>query len=693
MRTGAWQDANGTHLGVLSRQAQSLQACLIEPDTRRILHEVALRRDGDYWSASGLDWPAGSAYGFRLGVAHHGALAPCLLDPMARWVNLDRPDRPLAVLVEELPPARRGIHDRPAAERADPGATMRLLYELHPRGFSQLQTRIPEALRGSIEALAHPWSLEYFLKLGVTTLCLMPISAHVSEPRLLRLGLSNYWGYNVLAWSAPHPGYLAAGREGALGARGNPSGGRWKAARLALRETIAALHAAGLEVVLDVVYNHSAELDAAGPTYHLRALDAALHYRHDARGGLQNWSGCGNTLNFAEPGVCAWVLQSLRHWVLDYGVDGFRFDLATTASRNCADGGMDPLAASYFWSCLSADPVLAQSLVIAEPWDLGPQGYRLGGFPAQVLEWNDRYRDEVRGFWIREDAPLGRLADRLAGSSAIFAGGKNSALASVNYLASHDGFTVHDALSYARKHNAANGEDNRDGHDDPCVHNHGHEGLDAPPEVVRLRRSKHRALLACLFASLGTPMLQAGDEWGRSQRGNNNAYCQDNDLSWLRWDECDEALLAFARTLMRARKRLQAHLAAHWWREPAEDALCPAQHRSSEARWLHPAGRPLRSGDWEDPSLRALTLHLCQSDRRAEHALLVINGHAGAVEFVLPKGHWVTVFDSAATPLGARVARPGYSVVCAVGPGADRALGPGADRALGPGADRADGAG
>jgi len=675
MRTGAWQDAKGTHLGVLSRQAQSLQACLIEPETRRILHEVELQREGDYWSASAIDWPAGSTYGFRVGAAHPGELTPCLLDPMARWVNLDRPDRPLAVLVEELAPARRRLDDRPAAERSNPLERMRLLYELHPRGFSQLQTRIPEALRGSIEALAHPWSIEYFQKLGVTTLCLMPISAHVDEPRLLRLGLSNYWGYNVLAWSAPHQDYLAACREVASGGRGSASGTRWRAARLALRETIAALHAAGLEVVLDVVYNHSAELDAAGPTYHLRALDAALHYRFGAHGGLQNWSGCGNTLNFAEPGVCAWVLQSLRHWVLDYGVDGFRFDLATTVSRNRADGGIDPLEASYFWRCLAADPVLAQSVVIAEPWDLGPQGYRLGGFPAQVLEWNDRYRDEMRGFWIREDAPLGRLADRLAGSSAIFAGSKSAAAASVNYLASHDGFTLHDALSYSRKHNASNGEDNRDGHDDPCAHNHGHEGPDAPPEVLSLRRRKHQALLACLFVSLGTPMLQAGDEWGRSQRGNNNAYCQDNELSWLRWDECDEALLAFARTLMQARKRLQAHLGAHWWREPAEDPRCAVQHPSSEARWLHPRGYPLRADDWESNSLRALSLQLRRNDHEDARALLLINGQAGAVEFVLPTGQWVTVFDSAATPLGARVVRPGYSVVCAVETGADHSGG------------------
>jgi len=702
MRSGAWQEADGTHLRVLSRHAEELRACLLDADGHRILHEVPLRREGDYWSAQGLPWPAGSVYAFRvvgpekdgsqmLAGKGHCQAPPgdgrCLLDPMARWILPAGPRGPLAVLVEECAPASRLIDLQPDRLRARSAPKLRLLYELHPKGFSQLQSAIAPPLRGCIEALADRWSIDYFHRLGVTTLCLMPISAHTDEPRLTRLGLSNYWGYNVLAWSAPHPAYLAACRKAAPGSA-------WQAGRKALRDTVAALHAAGLEVVLDVVYNHSAELDAEGPTFHLRALDPTLHYRMDAHGTLCNWSGCGNTLDFSQPQVCEWVLQSLRHWVQDYGVDGFRFDLAATASRNRADGGIAAQEKGYFWSRVAADPVLGDCLLIAEPWDLGPQGYLLGQFPAQVLEWNDRYRDEMRGFWIREELPPGRLADRLAGSSGIFAGQKTSSVASVNYLASHDGFTLRDALSYARRHNEANGENNRDGHHDNHSCNHGHEGLEAPDPVRHLRQTKHKALLACLFTSLGTPMLQAGDEWGRSQRGNNNAYCQDNPISWLRWEECDPALLAFARTLMPARQRLRGMLGGAWW-QAHRPANLPEEGAS--AQWLHPQGHALQPAEWEDPAQRALVLHLQAPDLRALHpqahpgvgardaadtaslgqtacsALILINAHPHSVSFVLPQGSWRVVFASAAEPgspagelLHAQAVLPGYSVSCAV---------------------------
>lgn len=692
MRIGAWCDAEGTHLRVWSRWAKAIHACRVDPDTCRIIDERPLRPEGQIWCARSLDWPAGSAYRLRLEREVDGAMrSTWILDPMARWVDLTQPEQPLALLVDEVPAAGRLGAEWPSQATPGEQPRMRLLYELHPRGFTQLQTAIPEGLRGSIEALAHPWSIDYFLRLGVTTLCLMPISAHVDEPRLRRLGLSNYWGYNVVAWSAPHPAYLATCRN----AKAQEC---WQEARQALRSSIATLHAAGLEVVLDVVYNHSAELDAEGPVFHLRELDPSLHYRIDARGELQNWSGCGNTLNFASPHVGDWVLQSLRDWVLDYGIDGFRFDLAATVSRNCPDGSIAPRDQGYFWNRLAIDPVLQNCLLIAEPWDLGPQGYQIGAFPAQVLEWNDRYRDELRRFWICEDAPIGRLADRLAGSSAIFATTKLAPAASVNYLASHDGFTLRDALSYNHKHNTANGEANRDGHDQNHSHNHGYEGGDAPAEVLAIRRSKHKALLACLLMSLGTPMLQAGDEWGRSQHGNNNAYCQDNALSWLRWEECDAELLAFSRALMPARRRCQHLLNTHWWLSGEEaEGLGPVHHDRVQAAWLHPEGRAMQPADWDQPSVRALMLHLqpCIASRvndqeqalegpervqmlreasaqSAPPALVLINAHPWELNFRLPSGEWKLLADRPGTRARGELLLPGYSVECAVGNPGDR---------------------
>ena len=549
MRLGATPIAGGTRFAVRS-SADRVTLCLFDGDVER---HVAMTRDGDIWSTT-VATGAGQRYAYR---ASHDP-AKLLVDPYA--VELDRafvqdprlaePGVDTATLVPRaiVPPP-----DTPVALLPPLFAPGGLIYEINVRGFTMLHPAVPEAQRGTIAALAHPAIIAHLRKLRVAAVELMPIVAWIDERHLPPLGLSNAWGYNPVVPMALDP-RLAPGGVAEL------------------RETVTALRAAGIGVILDLVFNHSGESDAQGPTLSMRGLDAALYYAHAPDGTLINDSGTGNTLDCSRVEVRALILDSLRHFA-QLGVDGFRFDLAPILARG---PGFDPQAPIF--AEIAVDPVLATRVMIAEPWDIGPGGYQLGAFPADWLEWNDRYRDDVRRFW-RGDGEAGTLATRLAGSSDVFGTGFSR---SVNFVAAHDGFTLADTVAYEHRHNHANGEENRDGHGDNHSWNCGVEGATDDAAILAMRDRYRRALLATLFASTGTIMLAAGDEFGRTQRGNNNAYAQDNAIGWVDWENCDRALEDYVADL--ATRRVAAAIGVAF----------PVQ-----AEWLTLEGGAMTSGDWE----------------------------------------------------------------------------------------------
>lgn len=578
IRLGAAPGRKATRFAVWSGAADAIELCLFDAtgaETRHPLQrgpdnvfaaEIAgigpgarygLRADGPYDPASGL-WfdpakllvdPAALildrpfAYDPRLGAPREAGIDTAPLMPKAVVTALPRPVAP-------RPPLFR------------PGA---LVYELGVRGFTMLHPDIPEEQRGTVAALAHPAILAHLKSLGVGAVELMPITAWIDERHLPPLGLCNSWGYNPVALMALDPRLCPGGLA-------------------ELRSTVAALRRAGIGVILDLVFNHTGESDIFGPTLSMRGLDARAYFRHAADGTLINDTGCGNTLDCDHPATRRLVLDTLRHFVSQAGVDGFRFDLAPILGRGPT--GFDPNAALL--AAMRADPLLADRVLIAEPWDIGPGGYQLGQFPASFLEWNDRYRDRVRRFWRGDGGMLGDFVTALAGSSDSFA---PPATRSVNFIAAHDGFSLADLVAYAHKHNAANGEDNRDGHNENLSWNNGAEGSSDDPAILAARARDLRALLATLFASRGTIMLTAGDEFGRSQSGNNNAYAQDNPITWLDWSGRDAALAAFTEELAALRRAGPA------LSDPA--FLTGGPPEGPDVRWLAPSGADLGPQDWQ----------------------------------------------------------------------------------------------
>lgn len=564
VRQGAHVEGLHTHFAVRSPRAQAVDLCLLAGDTEQ---RVAMHRQGDLWCATLEGDLAGARYGYRAA----GEWAPerglwfdhakLLVDPYA--VELDRRfayDPRLSHYGEDtaaLVPRAIVPGQMPRPPHAAPRFTLGgLIYELNVRGFTLLHPDVPQDLRGTVAALAHPAIIAHLKKLSVSAVELMPITAWCDERHLPPLGLRNFWGYNPVTMMALDPGLCPGGVA-------------------ELRETVAALHEHGIGVILDLVFNHTGETDALGPILSLRGLDDAA-YAHDEDGGLINHTGCGNMLDFANPHVRALTVATLRHFVEHCGVDGFRFDLAPVMARGPAFSPDAPIFAE-----IMAEPSLADRVMIAEPWDVGPGGYQLGRFPANWLEWNDRYRDDVRRFWKGEGS-IAELATRLAGSADIFG---EQACRSINFLAAHDGFTLADLLSYETRHNFANGENNRDGHGDNHSWNNGVEGPSDDPAVLALRREDARALIATLFASTGTIMLTAGDEFGRTQAGNNNAYCQDSPIGWVGWDRRDDALEAYVAALS-------------VWR--AERLARFAQFPLG-GTWLNAQGHAMTAGDWQTP--------------------------------------------------------------------------------------------
>jgi isoamylase len=508
-----------------------------------------------------------------------------------------------------------------------------VVYELHVKGFTRLHPGIPEPLRGTYAGLAHPAAIEHLVRLGVTSVELLPVHECVPEGFLHERGLTNYWGYNTLGFFAPDQRYAAAKAPGAVVRE--------------FKEMVRALHQAGLEVILDVVYNHSCEGNHLGPTLSFRGLDNPTYYwlEQGNAARYRDFTGCGNSLAANNPVVVKLIMDSLRSWVTELHVDGFRFDLATTLARNHDDGSWDPRA--DFFIALQQDPVLSRVKLIAEPWDVGAGGYRVGNFPVAFAEWNDRYRQTVRRFWRGDPGQLADLGYRLAGSSDLFKVSGRRPTASINYVACHDGFTLADLVSYSRKHNEANREENRDGANENHAHHWGAEGPTADEGLQALRDRMARNFLATLFLSVGTPMLLAGDELGRSQRGNNNAYCQDNELSWLDWklDARQEALLEFTRACIALRQSQPVLQRRNFFLGATlEDS------RFRDLVWFHPSGRELQHADWENPELRCVGMFLGgdaiatrgpKGQRVQGDTLLVyLNAMPEAVEVALPPNDW-----------------------------------------------------
>ena len=628
---GASVDALGVNFAVFSAHATAMELCLYSDDGSTEMARLPLpARSGDVWHGHVRGAAAGLVYGLRA----HGPWLPqhghrfnprkLLLDPYARetvgaleWSQaLLDPDADNGATALKA----RVVHDRFDWQGDAPPATPwedSVIYELHVRGFSKRHPGVPEAHRGTYAGLASDAALSHLQRLGITAVSLLPVHHFIDEERLARMGLRNHWGYNSLGFFCPEPRYANESSDG-------------RAVRDEFRQMVRRLHAAGIEVILDVVYNHTAETDEFGPTLSWRGLDNASYYRlvHGHEQHYVNDTGCGNTLDLSHPRVLQMVADSLRYWVQEMHVDGFRFDLATVLGRT--RHGFERHAA--FFACLAQDPVLASVKLIAEPWDIGPGGYQLGHFPPGWVEWNDRYRDTMRAWWLGADCTRGEFARRLCASSDLFDKRGRAPSASLNYIVSHDGFTLRDLVSYDLRHNQANGEDNRDGHGHNLSWNCGVEGPTDDPRVLALRARLQRALLATLLLSQGTPMLAAGDELSRSQGGNNNPYCQDNATTWIDWSVADDALTDFCARLIALRHHLQ----------PLPDVW----QGETNLRWQLPDGHPPGHADWNDHAQRGIGVRIDRPGRSSQPLLLLFNPGDHERMFRLPPGNWQTLLDS-----------------------------------------------
>jgi isoamylase len=629
---GATWNQQGVNFALFSRNATRVEVCLFDAASGAETARYDLTaRTGDVWH--GLISARRAALGTPYGFCVHGpddpqnghrfdATVP-LIDPYARSLSTSLPLR--ARVVDSH------FHwdgDRP------PTVPWRdsVIYELHVKGFTRLHPAVPEKWRGTYLGLSVAPVIEHLKSIGVTAVELLPCQSFVSERFLRDRHLTNYWGYNPVAWFSPANEYAVSD------------------AVLEFKTMVKALHAAGIEVILDVVFNHTAEGNESGPLLSLRGIDNSAYYR--LRPGnlssYENFSGCGNTLNCEEPPVRALIIDCLKYWVEEMHVDGFRFDLATVLGREA--GGFNPSAAIF--KALRAEPALAYVKLIAEPWDVGPGGYQLGQFPLGWSEWNDRYRDCLRAFWRGDAGKVGELAERLAGSSDVFRHNGRKPTAGVNFVTAHDGMTLNDLVTYNERHNEANLENNADGHSNELSWNCGAEGPTGDPAIQALRNRQMRNFLASLFLSQGVPMLQAGDEFGRTQLGNNNAYCQDNEISWVDWRlrGPNHDLLGFVQLLARLRR---THIELR--RETFLKGSA-SRARAKDVTWLNVRGTEMKQSDWQDSQLRALGMWFGAQAGSADHLLLLVNSAAAEQSFQLPSppadGPWICLFDTAAPGVG-----------------------------------------
>ncbi len=652
---GATWDGEGVNFALFSEHAERVELCLYDVELRQPETRVRMReRTHQVWHCYLPEARPGLRYGYRV----HGPYAPeqghrfnpnkLLLDPYAKsirgelkWSNqhfgyrigspradlsFDRRNNAAQMLrCEVIDPAFSWGDDRPP--RTPWSDTV--IYEVHVKGFTRSHPDIAEHLRGTYAGLASQPAIDHLRRLGVTAVELMPIHAFVDDRHLVERGLRNYWGYNTIGFFAPETRYASTGHLNEV------------------KTMVRRLHSYGIEVILDVVYNHTAEGNQLGPTLSFRGIDNAAYYRlspQDAR-YYTDYTGCGNTLNMMHPRVLQLIMDSLRYWVTEMHVDGFRFDLAAALARELHD--VDRLGA--FFDIIHQDPLLSQVKLIAEPWDLGEGGYQVGNFPVGWTEWNGRYRDSVRRYWKSDDGTLGDFAYRLTGSADLYETNGRLPSASVNFVTAHDGFTLHDLVSYNDKHNEANLDENRDGESHNNSWNCGAEGPTEDPEVNALRARQKRNFLASLILSQGVPMLLAGDELGRTQQGNNNTYCQDNELSWIDWANADDGLITFTAEVLRVRREHPTFRRRRYFQGKSL--------RGQDLQWLTPDGVEMSPENWSDPFARCVGAQFHaggfeESGPRGEPItdadfLLLLNAHYESIEFKLPENtRWRALIDT-----------------------------------------------
>ena len=661
---GATWDGEGVNFALFSEHAEGVELCLFDSRGRRELQRIPLREQTDQvWHCYLPEARPGQLYGYRV----YGPYQPqhghrfnpqkLLLDPYAKaivgslaWSDAHFGYRIGSQRADLSQDRRNNASGMPKCQVIDPAFSWgddrnprtpwhdTIIYELHVRGFTKLHPEVPPQYRGTYAGLSTTPVIEYLQRLGVTAVELMPVHWFLNDRHLVEKDLRNYWGYNSIGYFAPHQDYassLQADRE--------------------FKTMVKALHSAGIEVILDVVYNHTAEGSHLGPTLSFRGIDNAAYYRlvHDDPRYYMDYTGCGNTLNMLHPRVLQMIMDSLRYWITEMHVDGFRFDLAAALARELHE--VDRLGA--FFDIIHQDPVISQVKLIAEPWDLGEGGYQVGRFPVGWTEWNGKYRDVIRDYWKGEGGLIGELAFRVAGSSDLYEHSGRRPYASVNFVTAHDGFTLRDLVSYNEKHNEANKDDNRDGENHNRSWNCGAEGPTDDAEIRALRLRQTRNLLASLLLSQGVPMMLSGDEFGHSQQGNNNAYCQDNELTWLSWEFGEEEglLLEFVRDLIRLRQQHRVFRRRKFFQNRAI--------RGETVRdivWLDPAGTQMSDEQWRDGFARSLAVFLSGRglDERDERGrtivdtdfLVLVNAHYETVEFKLPPqpedARWVLRMDT-----------------------------------------------
>ena len=604
-----------TNFALFSAAASSVEFCLFDGDKETRFPMV---RTKNVWHLAVAGVEVRTEYGFRIH-GEHANPNKLMLDPYAKAMN-GKPDltteenrswflmndhrdnahiAPRAVIIsEDFDWENDSAPNTPWAET--------IVYELHVKGFSQLNEKIPAALRGTYAGLSHPINLAYLKELGVTAVELLPVNFHINEPHLQARGLQNYWGYNPLAMFAVEPKYAATN---------NPLA--------EFKAMVKAFHKAGIEVILDVVFNHSAESEQTYPTFCQRGIDDQTYYWRNDQGRYINWTGCGNMLNLSSDVGRKWVVDCLRYWAEQCHVDGFRFDLASVLGRDTPDFNVQ----AQLFTDIKNEPSLQNIKLIAEPWDIGHYGYQVGNFPNYFAEWNDRFRDDLCRFWLWKSGEIGAFAERFAGSSDLFKKNDRLPHTTLNFITAHDGFVMQDLVSYNQKHNEANGEENRDGRNENYSYNHGVEGstecLSEPQKsaVENNRTFAQSGLLMSLLLANGTPMLLAGDEFGNTQYGNNNAYCQDNEITWLKWANFNKELFELTKQTIAARKQIGSLNRNQWW-------------SGDNVQWLNIHSNQMTVDDWQNQQTKALQVVL------DKHCLLLINAKAEGQLFQLPDGKW-----------------------------------------------------
>ncbi|GAB3196937.1 glycogen operon protein [Pontibacter aydingkolensis] len=663
---GATWDGEGVNFALYADNATGVELCLFssaEDETESLKIKMA-ERTHQVWHAYLPDLKPGQLYGYRV----HGPYEPenghrfnphkLLLDPYAKAISatidwhdslfgyeVGHPDEDLSMSTTDSAPfIPKSVVVDPSFDWGGdkPPKTpyhRSIIYEAHVKGFTKMHPGIPQELRGTYAALAHPETIKYLKDLGVTAVELLPVHHFISDRHLVEKGLSNYWGYNSIGYFAPDVRYSGSGMLGEQVAE--------------FKNMVKALHKAGIEVILDVVYNHTAEGNHMGPTISFRGIDNASYYRlvEEEKRYYMDYTGTGNTLNAMMPSVLRLIMDSLRYWITEMHVDGFRFDLASALARELHE--VDQLGS--FFDIIHQDPVISQVKLIAEPWDVGEGGYQVGNFPPGWAEWNGKYRDCVRDYWRGEHSMLGEFAERFTGSSDLYRDESRNPTASINFVTAHDGFTLHDLVSYNEKHNEENGEDNNDGESHNRSWNCGEEGPTDNDSTIALRNRQKRNFLTTLFLSQGVPMLVAGDELSRTQQGNNNAYCQDNEISWLNWQEADKDLLEFTQKLIKLRRNHPVFCRRRWFQgQPIKGA------GAEDIAWFLPNGNEMTEENWNHDYAKSLAVFLNghglhsvgpKGERIVDDSFYVIfNAHHGPLEYRLPPekygSGWTKILDT-----------------------------------------------